>query len=136
MIMRFFILLTLIFTSSLLAHKLNIFAYDEGGKLYLHSYFAKSSPCKGCQVRIIDNNERELVKTVTNKEGKISITLPASAFSIVVEAGMGHQQELSYTANGSKEEIIDSEWSKIVFGLIMVFLLFGVLIWFKKRPSL
>lgn len=86
--MRFFLLLMFMFASSLLAHKLNIFAYDEEGKLFVHSYFTKSSPCKGCQVSFLDETQRLLAKTQTNDEGKVSVSLPASSFIILVKAVM------------------------------------------------
>lgn len=134
--MRFFLLLMFMFTSSLLAHKLNIFAYDEEGKLFVHSYFTKSSPCKGCQVSFLDETQRLLAKTQTNDEGKVSVSLPASSFIILVEAGMGHQQQIDYRAQSElKKELSDNNGLKIVLGLAIIFFLFGVLTWFKKRFS-
>lgn len=133
--MRFFLLFTLVFTSSLLAHKLNIFAYDEAGKLFIHSYFTKSSPCKGCQVYLLDENQHELTQTKTNDEGKVSLSLPSSSFFIVVEAGMGHQQQIHYIAQSEpKKEPTEHAWVKIALGLAIIFLFFGVLTWFKKHP--
>ena len=134
--MRFFLLLTLMFTSSLVAHKLNIFAYDEEGKLFIHSYFTKSSPCKGCQVNFLDETQHVLAQTQTNDEGKVTVSLPSSSFIIRVEAGMGHQQQIHYRAQSEpKKEPSDTHGLKIVLGLAIIFLLFGVLTWFKKRFS-
>lgn len=128
----------LLFTA-LLAHKVNLFAYDEEGILYIQSYFTKSSPCKQCPIKIFGENEKELATLTTNDEGKVSMKLPAASFSILVEAGMGHQQSITYQAKShTKEEAkklpSDTPVDKMALGLAIIVFFFGVLYWFKKHP--
>ena len=132
-------LLSLLCISSLWAHKVNLFAYDEEGKLYIQSYFTKSSPCKQCLVKLLDENQKELLSLRTDDEGKASTKLPAAAFNIIVEAGMGHQAQTSYVAQShTKEEAkalpSDMPLDKMLLGLVIIVFFFGVLYWIKRKP--
>lgn len=132
-------LLSFLCISSLWAHKINLFAYDEEGKLYIQSYFTKSSPCKQCVLKLLDDNQKELLVLKTDDDGKASAKLPAAEFSIVVEAGMGHQSQTHYVAQShTKEEAktlpSDTPWDKILLGLAIIVFFFGVLYWTKRKP--
>jgi len=132
-------LLSLLCLSSLWAHKINLFAYDEEGKLYIQSYFTKSSPCKQCVVKLLDTNQKELLVLNTDNEGKASAKLPAAEFDIIVEAGMGHQSQTHYIAQShTKEEAktlpSDTPWNKMFLGLAIIVFFFGVLYWTKRKP--
>lgn len=132
-------LLSLLCITSLWAHKINLFAYDEEGKLYIQSYFTKSSPCKQCPIKLLDANQKELLTLSTDDEGKASVKLPAAEFDIVVEAGMGHQSQTHYVAQShTKEEAktlpSDTPWDKMLFGLAIMVFFFGVLYWIKCKP--
>lgn len=132
-------LLSLLCITSLWAHKINLFAYDEEGKLYIQSYFTKSSPCKQCPIKLLDANQKELLTLSTDDEGKASVKLPAAEFDIVVEAGMGHQSQTHYVAQShTKEEAktlpSDTPWDKMLFGLAIMVFFFGVLYWIKRKP--
>lgn len=132
-------LLSLLCITSLWAHKINLFAYDEEGKLYIQSYFTKSSPCKQCPIKLLDSNQKELLTLSTDDEGKASVKLPAAEFDIVVEAGMGHQSQTHYVAQShTKEEAktlpSDTPWDKMLFGLAIMVFFFGVLYWIKRKP--
>lgn len=125
------------FLSPLLAHKINLFAYDENRTLYIQSYFTKSSPCKQCAIKLLDQNDTLLLQLVTNDEGKTSTYLPSSSFSIIVEAGMGHQQRIFYEVaheikEEKKQQPSDAPMDKIIGGLAIIALFFGGLYWFKK----
>lgn len=132
------LLLSLVCISSLLAHKINLFAYDESGQLMIQSYFTKTSPCKECTISLVDANENVLVQLRTNDEGKVSTPLPAKSFFIIVDAGMGHQHKIQYEAQShTKEETknlpSDTPIEKIVLGLGIIALLFGGMYWIKRR---
>ena len=132
-------LLSFLCISSLWAHKINLFAYDEEGKLYVQSYFTKSSPCKQCVLKLLDDNQKELLVLKTDDDGKASAKLPAAEFSIVVEAGMGHQSQTHYVSQShTKEEAktlpSDTPWDKILLGLAIIVFFFGVLYWTKRKP--
>lgn len=131
-------LLSVMYLGTLCAHKINLFAYDEAGTLYVQSYFTKSSPCKQCTVRLMDAQQKELVLLKTDEEGKASIKLPSSAFTIMVEGGMGHQTQTEYVAQThtpetSKTLPSDTPFEKIVLGLVIIAFFFGVLFWIKRK---
>ena len=132
--------LSLLLLSSLWAHKVNLFAYDEGGKLFVQSYFTKSSPCKQCIVKLLDDNQTELLTFNTDDEGKASVKLPSAEFTIIVEAGMGHQTQTHYVAQThTKEEAktlpSDTPWDKMLLGLAIIIFFFGALYWIKRKPK-
>ncbi len=132
-------LFSFVLLSTLWAHKINLFVYDEAGKLYIQSYFTKSSPCKQCTVKLLDDTQKELLIVRTDEEGKASAILPASEFNIVVEAGMGHQTQTHYVAQShTKEEATkapsDAPPAKILLALVIIFLFFGGLYWIKRKP--
>jgi hypothetical protein len=133
-------LLSVLLFSSLWAHKINLFAYDEEGKLYVQSYFTQSSPCKQCIIKLLDENQKELLVFNTDDEGKASAKLPSAEFTIIVEAGMGHQAKTHYIAQShTKEEAktlpSDTPWDKMLLGLAIIVFFFGALFWIKRKPS-
>lgn len=134
--MRFLLLLTLCITTTLFAHKLNLFLYDEAGKLYVQSYFTQSSPCKTCEVVLFDKEHKELAKAVTNEQGKAVLPLPSSSFTVVVKATMGHQQQAFYEVQSQIEEKAkdlptqppaDKAWQKMLLGLLIIAGIFSLL---------
>jgi hypothetical protein len=132
-------LFSLLLFTTVWAHKINLFAYDEAGKLYVQSYFTKSSPCKQCPVKLVDANQKELLVLTTDDEGKASASLPSAEFDIIVEAGMGHQAQTHYVAQShTKEEAktlpSDMPLDKMLLGLVIIVLFFGVLYWIKRKP--
>ena len=138
MIVRF-IIIAFLSISTLYAHKINLFAYDEEGSLYVQSYFTKSAPCKQCTILLQDFQDKELARFQTDDEGKASIKLPAPHFKITVEGGMGHQATLDYEAKShTKEELktlpSDTPLSKVALGLAIIVFFFGALFWIK-RPT-
>lgn len=114
----------------LYAHKLSVFAKEEAGKVELRAYFSKSAPCKGCQVSVQNVSGKVLLQTQTNDEGKAWLTLPAGASRVVVEGGMGHQQELVL------ENPVPEEGAALPFllSLLGIGVFFGLL-WFVRRPK-
>lgn len=132
-------LLSLLLLTSVWAHKINLFAYDEAGTLFIQSYFTQSSPCKQCPVKLLDAQQKELLVLTTNDEGKASVKLPAAEFEIIVEGGMGHQAQTHYVAQShTKEEAkalpSDTPLDKMLLGLAIIVLFFGVLYWIKRKP--
>ena len=134
------VLLSIFCISAVWAHKINLFAYDENNTLYLQSYFTKSSPCKQCPIKLLGSNEQELGTLMSDDEGKASMKLPAAAFSIVVDGGMGHQQKIEYRAQShTKEEAkqlpSDTPLDKIALALGILVFFFGALYWIKRRKQ-
>jgi len=75
-----------------LAHKVNLFAYAEGGKIYTESYFPDGRPVEGGKVLVNDSQDKLLLEGVTDKEGLFSFDIPkVDDLNIVIEATMGHK---------------------------------------------
>jgi len=75
-----------------LAHKVNLFAYAEGGKIYTESYFPDGKPVEGGKVLVYDSKDNLLLEGVTDKEGLFSFDIPkVDDLTIVIDATMGHK---------------------------------------------
>jgi len=79
-------------SGSALAHKVNLFAYAEGGKIYTESYFPDGKPVEGGKVLVYDSKDNLLLEGVTDKEGLFSFDIPkVDDLTIVIDATMGHK---------------------------------------------
>ncbi len=83
------------FANSADAHKVNIFAYAQDGKVHAEGYFADGSKCKNSVIEVIDNKTgKKLLEGNTNDNGQYSFDIPhATAMKLILYAGMGHQNE-------------------------------------------
>jgi nickel transport protein len=82
----------LFFAQAASAHKVNLFAYVEGGTIYTECYFADGRPAEGGKVLVYDSEHKLLLEGVTNKEGLFSFAVPkVDDLTIVLEATMGHR---------------------------------------------
>lgn len=120
----------------LFAHKLNIFANEENGTLFIKSYFTKSSPCMQCDVKISQNN-KPIMNAKTDDEGKIEYKLldKSSNIDIEISAGAGHlgKSTFEFEKNTSiKPQIAQKEESQIPKILLALMALFGFF-WILKR---
>lgn len=75
-----------------LAHKVNLFAYVEGGKVYTESYFPDGTPVESGKVLVYDSRNSLLLEGLTDKAGLFSFNVPkVDDLTIVIEATMGHK---------------------------------------------
>ncbi|MBU3949991.1 MAG: carboxypeptidase-like regulatory domain-containing protein [Proteobacteria bacterium] len=87
-----FVFVSLIFCSTAMAHKVNLFAYAEGGKIFTESYFPDGRPVEGGKVLVFDSQDKKLLEGVTDKKGLFSFNIPkVDDLNIVIEATMGHK---------------------------------------------
>ncbi|MFN4226708.1 MAG: hypothetical protein ACK4F0_01010 [Candidatus Ratteibacteria bacterium] len=92
--MKKIILSLLILNFFAFAHKINIFSYKEGEKIFVEGYFADGKPCKNSQVIVYDENQKEILKGKTNEEGIFSFDIPeTSKIKVVLIADVGHKVE-------------------------------------------
>ena len=85
-------LVVLLSSGIAVAHKVNVFAYVEGGKVYTESYFPDGSPVEGGKVLVYDSQDKLLLEGVTDKAGLFNFDLPkVDDLTIVIEATMGHK---------------------------------------------
>jgi len=74
------------------AHKVNLFAYAEGDKVYTESYFADGQKVKGCEIEVVDDQGNKLLTGTTDDKGLFVFPLAKKqTLTITVNAGMGHK---------------------------------------------
>jgi len=94
-----FLFLTIIMINiSAFAHKVNIFAYVEGDKVYTESYFSDGKKCVESKIEVFDNQGDKLLEGLTDKEGMFSFKIfPEDVIDgnlkLVLTASMGHRAE-------------------------------------------
>ena len=95
--------LTLAFSQSALAHKVNLFAYYEGDKIVVEGYFSKSSKARDCEVIFSDAQGKTLHKGRTNDQGHYEVSMkdlgPVKGDILIkLIAGEGHEAEYTLEA--------------------------------------
>jgi nickel transport protein len=60
------------------AHKVNVFAYVEGDKIYSESYFNDGKKCVDSKIEVFDNQENKLLEGITDENGEFSFKTPQS----------------------------------------------------------
>jgi len=82
------------FAATAHAHKVNVFAYAEGGKVHTESYFADGTRAAGCRVTVEDMSGKQLIEGTTDKDGMFPFDIPGPEdLRIVIHASMGHQND-------------------------------------------
>ena len=82
----------LLLNGTALAHKVNIFAYAEGGKIYTESYFPDGKAVEGGKVTVYDSQKNPVMEGVTDSDGLFSFDIPKiDDFTIEINASMGHK---------------------------------------------
>lgn len=78
-----------------LAHKVNLFAYADAGKIYTESYFSDGRFIFGGKVMVYDSKNRLILEGVTDKQGLFSFDIPEmDDLILVIDAGMGHKNRV------------------------------------------
>jgi nickel transport protein len=86
------IMIVLLGSTAAMAHKVSLFAYVEGGKVYTESYFSDGAPVEGGKVLVYDSQDKLLLKGKTDKAGLFNFDIPkVDDLTIVIEATMGHK---------------------------------------------
>ena len=86
------VFVSLLFNGIALAHKVNLFAYVEAGKIYTESYFPDGTPVKSGKVLVYDGQNNLLLEGMTDKKGLFNFDVPkVDDLTIVIEATMGHK---------------------------------------------
>jgi len=85
-------LVSLLFGGTALAHKVNLFAYVEAGKVHTESYFPDGRPVEDGKVLVYDSGDALLLEGRTDQEGLFSFPIPkVDDLKIVIDASMGHK---------------------------------------------
>jgi nickel transport protein len=79
-------------SSHALAHKVSLFAYVEGGKIFTESFFPDGRPVEGGKVTVYDSQDKLLLEGTTDSKGLFSFSVPkVDDLTIVLDATMGHK---------------------------------------------
>lgn len=93
-----------LFPGEALAHRVNIFAWLDGGHIIVECGFNRSSPVRGGLVTVYDATDgKELVQGRTDAQGVFSFPVPGAVreghgLRIEVNAGEGHVNDWTMTA--------------------------------------
>lgn len=91
------------YASSAHAHKVNVFAYAEDGRVHAECYFVDGTRCAGSKVTVEDSKGMVVSEGVTDSQGMYVIDIPkADALKVVLHAGMGHQNDFTLSADEVK----------------------------------
>ena len=104
LILIFIFLIIIIMDVSVFAHKVNIFAYVGGDKVYTESYFNDGKKCIDSKIEVFDNQGNKLLEGLTDEEGMFSFEIPSEDvidedLKVVLTASMGHRAEYVIPAN-------------------------------------
>lgn len=87
------------------AHRVSVYAWQEGNTVHAEAYFADGSRCIDCAVEVRDPDTGELlIKGSTDGEGAFSFDSPAGDIRVVVLAGPGHMGEYLLAGKGTQAE--------------------------------
>ncbi len=87
-----FLFLTLSFF--VFAHKINIFSYKEGQKIFVEGYFSDGKPCKNSEIIVFDEKNNKIIEGKTDEQGIFSFNIPeTSKIKIVLISDIGHKVE-------------------------------------------
>ncbi len=95
-----FVLAWVILGSPAYAHKVMVFAYQEGNRVYLEGYFADGKKTQNSLVEVFGEDGSKLLEGKTDKEGVFSFPMPdVPEVRIVLTGSMGHRAECRVKAN-------------------------------------
>lgn len=107
--MKKLIIVVCILTSSLFAHKLNVFTTFEDNSLFVSAYFANGNGCQNCKVVIKSLDEKVINEGLTNTKGEYEVKLNNTEFKVGVDAGGGHLAFETVTAEVEESPVLKTE---------------------------
>ena len=93
-------LLILVTVSQASAHRVILFAYVEGNKVFTESYFNDGKRCQASKIEVFDTVGNKLLEGVTDKAGEFSFKIPGKTdLRLILTATMGHRAEYTIPAS-------------------------------------
>ena len=87
-------LFLLIFPGFTYAHRVSVFAYQEGNRIFVEGFFSDGTPTRQAAVEVFDQGGRKLFSGQTDQKGTLSFKAPrVDSVKIVLGASMGHRAE-------------------------------------------
>jgi nickel transport protein len=85
--------------SHALAHRVILFAYVEGDRVYTESYFSDGKRCQDSRIEVFDSFGNKLLEGKTDNNGEFSFNPPQKTdLKIILTASMGHRDEYTIPA--------------------------------------
>jgi len=85
------------------AHKVNLFAWYEDGRVFTESYFSDGAPCRSAGISVREEGGQVVAEGATDEEGLFSFPYEGTAsLKISMNAGDGHGARITFQANGGK----------------------------------
>ncbi len=76
------------------AHKVNLFAWVDGERIYTQSKFSGGRKAKKAAIEVYDPRGNKLLEGQTDDKGEFSFEIPQKCeLKVVLRAGMGHRAE-------------------------------------------
>ncbi len=113
--MKLFICAFAFFISfSLFAHRVNVFAIQEGDKIFVEGYFSDGTPARKSKVEVFNEEKKKILEGITDNEGRFSFDVPAETpkLFITLDAGLGHKTETVIELTKASEKIKNKEISQ------------------------
>jgi nickel transport protein len=86
------LVVSMVFAGNAMAHKVNLFAYAEGGKIYTESYFPDGKGVENGKILVYDSRKHLFLEGVTDTQGLFSFPITVvDDLTLVIEASMGHK---------------------------------------------
>lgn len=136
------IFLFLLITSSLFAHKINLFVTNEENSVNIYSYFASGDPCINCKL-IIKNGENIVLEDKLDTNGKYLYNSKYKDIQVTIDASGGHIAKQDIELENIKNESLqthlkeenENEHIKILISLILIGLIFYILKIVKRKKQ-
>ena len=104
-----FFLVLLVVAPGALAHKVNVFAWVEGDRVFVEGYFAGNKKAQNSLVEVFNSTGVKLLEGKTNSRGEFSFKAPEKTdLRIVLTAGMGHKNDFMISARDFSETAVGS----------------------------
>ncbi|MCP4341689.1 MAG: hypothetical protein GY799_23110 [Desulfobulbaceae bacterium] len=101
----FIILLIPAMCSSSLAHKIRVFAWQDGGNIITESKFSKGRPAQNVTISVFEiDTGQTLLSGTTDTQGIFSFPIPkteSKELKIIADGGDGHKNSWNYTLEDS-----------------------------------
>lgn len=107
------LMVTTICSTPALAHKVRVFAWQEGETVYAEAKFSGGNPAKNVAVVIEDSSTHQrLLSGKTDEKGNFSFTVPSpppKSLLVIVDGGDGHRNTWTHTIETEDESITAKE---------------------------
>ncbi len=90
-----------IFPTLCLAHRISVFAYQEGSQIHVEGFFSDGTPTKQARVDVYGEKGKKIFSKQTNEKGALTFNAPKNQkkLKIVLTASMGHRAETTFELN-------------------------------------